>query len=149
MVNWNGKVTNSEGSLFSFFFSFFFVFFCFQLLCLVVWPRLDDPFVSLPHASLLRPPPNSFLHWYLSDRESPQVSRTLLSILIDLNNAVVCMFSFLLLISSLSSVFSRFLGIVVRALTILSLSSCTDFSVVCWKRKIYYVIGSFLLMNQN
>ena len=32
-------------------------------------------------------------HWCLSDRKSPQVSRTLLSILADLNNAVVSMVS--------------------------------------------------------
>ena len=30
-------------------------------------------------------------HWSLSDSKSPQISRTLLSILAVLNNAVVCM----------------------------------------------------------
>ena len=34
-----------------------------------------------------------FIHWSLSDRKSPQVSRTLLSILAVLNNAVVWMVS--------------------------------------------------------
>ena len=38
-------------------------------------------------------------HWSLSDSKSPQVSRTLLSILADLSNAVVWMVSFLSLVS--------------------------------------------------
>ena len=42
-------------------------------------------------------------HWSLSDSKSPQVSRTLLSILADLNNAVVCMVSPCPLISKSSS----------------------------------------------
>ena len=34
-----------------------------------------------------------FFHWSLNDSKSPKVSRTLLSILLDLNNAVVWMVS--------------------------------------------------------
>ena len=41
--------------------------------------------------------------WSLSDSKSPQVSRTLLSILADLNNAVILMASIHLLISKSSS----------------------------------------------
>ena len=43
------------------------------------------------------------LHWSLSDNKSPQVSGTLLSILADLNNAVVWMISTRLLISKSSN----------------------------------------------
>ena len=46
-------------------------------------------------------------HWSLSDSKSPQVSRTLLSILAVLNNAVVWMFSTRLPISQSSSLFSH------------------------------------------
>ena len=42
-------------------------------------------------------------HWRLSDSKSPQVSRTLLSILADLNNVVVSMISTCPLISKSSS----------------------------------------------
>ena len=42
-------------------------------------------------------------HWSLSDGKSPQVSRTLLSILVNLNNAVVWMVSSRPLISKSSS----------------------------------------------
>ena len=44
-------------------------------------------------------------HWSLSESKSPQVSRTLLSILADLNNATVWMVSTRLLISKSSSPF--------------------------------------------
>ena len=44
-------------------------------------------------------------HWSLSDSKSPQVSRTLLSILAVLNNAVVCMVSTRPLTSKSSSPF--------------------------------------------
>ena len=44
-------------------------------------------------------------HWSLSDSKTPQVSRTLLSILTDLNNAVVLMVSTRPLISKSPSLF--------------------------------------------
>ena len=46
-------------------------------------------------------------HWNLSDSKSPQVSRTLLSILVDLNNAVVWMVSTCPLISKSSTPFTH------------------------------------------
>ena len=42
-------------------------------------------------------------HWSLSDRKSPQVSKTLLSIMADLNNAIVCMVSTRQFISKFSN----------------------------------------------
>ena len=45
--------------------------------------------------------------WILSDSKSPQVSRTLLSILTDLNNAVVRMVSTRPLISKSTSPFTK------------------------------------------
>ena len=54
------------------------------------------------------------LHWSLSDSKSPQVSRTLLSILADLNNAVNWMVSTGLPISKSSSSFNNPLGIVLK-----------------------------------
>ena len=52
------------------------------------------------------------LHWSLSDSKSPQVSRTLLSILAILNNAVVWMVSTRSLTSKSSSPFNNPLGTV-------------------------------------
>ena len=43
------------------------------------------------------------IHWSLNDSKSPQVSRTLLSILVDLNNAIVWIVSTLPLITKSSS----------------------------------------------
>ena len=51
-------------------------------------------------------------HWSLSGGWCPQVSRTLLSIVADLNNAVVWMVSNCYLISTSSSPFTKPLGIV-------------------------------------
>ena len=54
-------------------------------------------------------------HWSLSDSKSPQVSRTLLSILAGLNNAVVWMVSARPAISKSSSPFINTLVTVPRA----------------------------------
>ena len=54
-------------------------------------------------------------HWSLSDSKSPQVSRTLLSILADFNNAVVCMVSTRPLIFKSSSPWTSLLVTVPRA----------------------------------
>ena len=48
-------------------------------------------------------------YWSLNDSMSLEVSRTLLSILVDLNNAFVWMVLILLLISSFFSLYSKFL----------------------------------------
>ena len=53
--------------------------------------------------------------WSLSDSKYPQVSRTLLGILADLNNSVVWMFSTCLFISKSYSPFTNLLGIVPSA----------------------------------
>ena len=55
------------------------------------------------------------IHWSLSDSKSPQVSRTLLSILAVLNNAVVWMVSTLLPTSNSSSPFNNPLVTVPKA----------------------------------
>ena len=54
-------------------------------------------------------------HWSLSDNKSPQVYRTLLSIMADLNNAVVWMVSTRPLISKSSSPYTHYLVTVPRA----------------------------------
>ena len=54
-------------------------------------------------------------HWRLSDSKSPQVSRTLLSILANLNNAVVWVVSLRLLISKSSSPCTNLLVTIPRA----------------------------------
>ena len=58
-------------------------------------------------------------NWGISERKSPQVSRTLLSILGYFNSAVVWMVSILLLITSSPSLFSKFLEIVARTPTLI------------------------------
>ena len=55
-------------------------------------------------------------YWSLRKSKSPQVFRNLLSILTDLNNAVVWMVSTCPLISKYSNLFAKFLGIVPSAL---------------------------------
>ena len=50
--------------------------------------------------------------WSLSDSKSPQVSRTLLSILVDLNNGVVLMVSICSLIPKSFSPFANYLRLV-------------------------------------
>ena len=60
--------------------------------------------------------------WSLSDSKSPQLSRTLLNILADLNNAVIWMVSTCSRLSKSSSPFTNPLGIVLNAPTIISIS---------------------------
>ena len=54
-------------------------------------------------------------HWNLSDSKRPQVSMILISILADLNNAVVWMVSTCPVISKSSSLYIKFLVTVPRA----------------------------------
>ena len=63
-----------------------------------------------------------FFHWSLRDSKSPQVSRTLLSILDNLSNAVVWMVSICPLISNFSSPFTNPLGIVPSAPTTVNIT---------------------------
>ena len=75
-------------------FSFFFFFFCWLLLSLVFWPGLGDLSFSsfiiiLLHEIFSYQRLLMVFHRSLNDSKSSQVSRTLQSILADLNNAVV------------------------------------------------------------
>ena len=66
-------------------------------------------------------------HWSLSDNKSPQVSRTLLSILADLSYAVVWIVSTHLLISKFSSPFTNpFIIIIIIIIIIWSKRSSVD-----------------------
>ena len=62
------------------------------------------------------------IHKSQSDSISPQVTRTLLSILVDLNNASVRIVSILLLISNSSKLLSKLIGIVPTALTTIGIT---------------------------
>ena len=105
--------------------------------------------------------------WRLSDSKSPQVSRTLLSILADLSNAIVWMFSAHSLISSSSRPLTKPLGTDPSApITIgitITFMFCTFFSslerfkylslvffdfhsVVCWDGKVHNLAGFFFLL---
>ena len=104
-------------------------------------------------------------HWSLSDRTSPQYARTLLSILVDLNNAADCMVSTRTSISKLSSPFYEAIGNFPNALFIIDTtvtSMFRKFSIslamfwyllffvcfllfllgICQGGKIYYPAGS-------
>ena len=61
-------------------------------------------------------------HWSLSDNKSPQAFRTLLGILVDLNNAVVWMVSTRPIISKFSSPCTNLLVIVPQALIIIGIT---------------------------
>ena len=67
-------------------------------------------------------------HWSLSENKSPQVSRTLLGILADLNNVVIWIVSTRPLISMSSSPFIDPLVIVSRAPTTIFFTSCEFFT---------------------
>ena len=106
-------------------------------------------------------------HWSLSDCKSPQVSRTLLSILADLNNAVVCIVSTRPLISKSSSplltVLSEPITIGItftfmfhsfelscKVLVLISLFTFLQFySVVSWNGKVHFSAGSLLFVDYH
>ena len=76
-------------------------------------------------------------HWSLSDSKSPQVSRTLLSILAVLNNAVVCMVSTRPPTSKSSSPFSNPLVTVPNApITIGIIVTCMFLSIFQFPSKV-------------
>ena len=68
-------------------------------------------------------------HWSLSDSKSPQVSRTLLSILANLSNSVVWLISTRPLISDFYSHLTKPLGIIPSALITLSINDSLTFHV--------------------
>ena len=84
-------------------------------------------------------------HWSLSNSESPKVSRTLLSILADLNNAVVWVVS-ALLISNFSSPHPKPLESfrVHRLQSVLPSTSCSIPLLVVWKGPSTYLSFRFL-----
>ena len=61
-------------------------------------------------------------HWNLSDCKCPKIFRTLLSILADLNNAIVWMVLILPLISNSSNPFAKPLGTVLSAPTTMNIT---------------------------
>ena len=79
---------------------FFFFFFFFFLLLLLLLLLLFIPWEFFTTSAL-----TDGSHWCLNDSKSPQVSRTLLTIQADLNNAIVWMVSTLPFISKSSSLF--------------------------------------------
>ena len=106
-------------------------------------------------------------HWILSDSKSPQVSRTILSILADLNNAVVWMVSTRPLISKSSNSYTSLLVTVPRAPITLGITvtfmfhnffnslarsrylfffSLSFYSVVSWDSKVHNSAGSLLFI---
>ena len=104
-------------------------------------------------------------HWNLRDK-FPQVSRTLLSILPDLNNAGICLVSVLKLISNSASLFGKHFGTVQSSspgiidIAIVNIFRClfsshktpkyllifSLYSVVCRKSKIH-LMNFFFLVN--
>ena len=88
-------------------------------------------------------------NWFLSNSKSPQVSRTLLSILADLNNGVVGKVSVLLLISFSSSFFSKPLETVPSASTSISIlvSFILHFFPVLWEDPSICLSFGFVLFS--
>ena len=85
-------------------------------------------------------------HWILSDSKSPQVSRTLLGILTDLNNTVVWMVSFSPLISKSSCPVTKTLGLVPSAPIIIgiTITSCSIVFLCSQARSKYLFLLSLL-----
>ena len=84
------------------------------------------------------------LNWSLSDIKYPQVSRTLLCIRDDFNNAVVCVILILPPIFNSSSVFCKLLGSVQRSSTTPSPTCFKVFSAL-WQDPGNYLSYRFLL----
>ena len=89
---------------------------------------------------LLLIPALMVLHWSLSESKSPPVTRTLLSILADLNNAVVWMISDCPLIFNSSSPLTKPLGNVTSALIIIGIT--VTFMFHCF----FLVFGKFQVL---
>ena len=86
-------------------------------------------------------------HWNPSDRKSFQVSRTLLSILADLNNGVIWIVSILPLIYNSSSPFSRLLMTVSIALTTISITVTLMFHSSLTRSKYFLYLFSFSFVS--
>ena len=79
VVSRDSKVDNFEDFLFC----------CWLLKGLVFWPRLGDPFAYQSPIGVCACHFLGHLHWSLKDIKSSQISRTLQSILSDLNTGVI------------------------------------------------------------
>ena len=88
-------------------YSYFSFHFCFFLIIILLFESFSHQLLQL------------VFYWSLSNSKSSQVSRTLLSILADHNNALFWMVMILPLISNSSSLFSEVLG---------DYSKCTDYN---------------------
>ena len=88
-------------------------------------------------------------HWILCKSKSLQVSRTLLSILANLNNAVVWIISIIPLISNSSSLFPSILGpFQVRQLQMVSpLPHVLQLYLSSGKVKVYVYLFAFFYFN--
>ena len=82
-------------------------------------------------------------HWSLRDNKSPQVSRTLLSIPADLNNAVVWMVSIRHLISKSSSPCTNPLMTIPRAPITISITVTFMFNSLAKSRYLFFFSLSF------
>ena len=90
-------------------------------------------------------------YWRLSDSKSPQVPRTLLSILDDLINSVVWMVSVLLRISNSSSRFSKLLGVISSTPTTNDITvtlTFKSFFLVLWQNLSIYLFACFYFYTE-
>ena len=146
MVGWNGKVHYSASSLF-----FLFTLTRFGPLTEIRWSVCISKSQRILTVSFLSPhnlhlvfitpckfftPALYIFHWSLSDNKSPQISRTLLCILIDLINAVVWMVSAYPPISNSSSPLTKPLETVLSAPLIIGIT-------------ITFMIHNFLVLWQS
>ena len=89
------------------------------------------------------------IHWGLSNSKSSQVSRSLISVRADLNNAVVCMVLILPLITNFACPFSITLVIVPRAPKIIDITvTFTNFSSL-WQDPNIWLSLAFISFSHN
>ena len=82
--------------------------------------------------------------WSLNDRKSPQVSRTLLGIMVDLDNAIIWIISTFPLISKSTSPFTNPLEIILSALITIHIIITFIFSSIFQlSSKVYVLISLF------
>ena len=85
-------------------------------------------------------------YWILSDTKSPQVSRTLLSILVDLNSLVVWMVLLIPVITNSSSLFSEPLQTNPSAPNIIGITSNLTFFISLTRSKYFFNLLLFYLL---